>query len=140
MLIICLGTKKRPTFAQKHDILSAPQRGQNEEESLPSSADMTAFNPTTDLPAQVNTVERLALWAISVLYFLHGKEDYPELQGEQTPIVTFQQGMAADGTERAILRISLEVEPDWATRTEKFFLLAKEYSSSTIPASFKTAA
>lgn len=101
---------------------------------------MTTFNAATDLPPEVNTVERLAAWVLLLLYFLHGKEDYPELQGEQTPLITFQQGMSADGTERGIYRVSLEIEPDFAVRTEKLFLLHKEFSSgSSIPAAFKTA-
>lgn len=101
---------------------------------------MTAFNKTTDLPVEVNTLERLALWVLLLLYFLHGKEDYSEVQGEQTPKITFQQGMADDGTERAIVRVSIELEPDWATQPAKLFLLAREFASSTIPAAFKTAA
>lgn len=101
---------------------------------------MTTFNAATDLPPEVNTVERLALWSLSVLYFKHGKEDYTELQGEQTPLITFQQGMAFDETERALIRVALEIEPDWAVRTEKFFLMAKEFASGTVPNAFKTAA
>lgn len=101
---------------------------------------MTTLNVATDLPPEVNTVERGALWFLLLLYFMHGKEDYSELQGEQTPIITFQQGMAAEGTERAIFRISIELEPDFSIRTEKLFLLAKEFSSgANIPSGFKTA-
>lgn len=98
---------------------------------------MTAFNPETDLPAGVNTVERLFLWVGGILYDLHKNSKYQESDGSPlVPIITAQDGLAADGSERVILRHSQKVSDGWRTSTSPFYLEAVELTNAPIPPEF----
>jgi hypothetical protein len=101
-------------------------------------AKMTAFDKATDLPASINTLEKLAAWSLLALYTLHGKEEYNEITGQMTPIITLQQGQAANETERLIFRASLRINDNWIASTNKLWLEAMEFANASIPASFKS--
>lgn len=98
---------------------------------------MTAFNKTTDLPASVDTIEKLAFWSLQALYEMHKNDDYGEITGEQTPIITFQQGLSAEGTERGIFRISLKMAANWASTGLKLWRNTEVFANGTIPAAYK---
>jgi hypothetical protein len=100
---------------------------------------MTAFNKTTDLPASIDTLEKLAFWALQALYEMHKNEEYGEVVGEQTPIITFQQGLAAEGTERGIFRYSAPMASNWASSGLKLFRNATNVgNSASVPIAYKT--
>lgn len=100
---------------------------------------MTGFNKTTDMPASIDTVEKVAFWTLQALYEMHKNDEYGEVVGEQTPIITFQQGLAADGSERAIFRISLPLSSNWASTGLKLFRNALTIgASASVPTSYKT--
>lgn len=98
---------------------------------------MTTFIKA-DMPASVDTLEKVAFWALSALYEMHKLEEYGEVVGEQTPIITFQQGLSAEGTERGIYRVSLPMNSNWASTGLKLFRNAANIgNSASVPAAFK---
>jgi hypothetical protein len=98
---------------------------------------MTAFDASTQLPASVNTLEKLVAWSTAAFYALHSNTEYQESEGSAlVPIATFQDGKAANKTERAIPRISLELEDNWRVDPQPFWVNVKSVSSAAIPSDF----
>jgi hypothetical protein len=99
---------------------------------------MTAFNKTTDLPASIDTVEKLGFWVLQALYEMHKNQTYGEVIGEQTPLITFQQGLSADETERGIFRISLPMASTWSSTGLKLWRNTLNIgASASVPAAYK---
>jgi hypothetical protein len=100
---------------------------------------MTVIATATDIPPflRTATVEMLAHWNLHLLYELHKNDSYPEVSGEQTPLITYQQGLAFDGTERSIYRVSLPLAASWASSGLKIWRNTLPYVNGSIPASFK---
>jgi hypothetical protein len=97
---------------------------------------MTAFS-TADLPASVNTLEKLVAWANGAFYDLHKNTEYQESEGAAlVPIVTMQDGKAANKTERVISRVSLEVADNWRTDSQPFWVNVQSVSSVAIPSDY----
>ncbi|MGB3201112.1 MAG: hypothetical protein WBA99_09425 [Nodosilinea sp.] len=97
---------------------------------------MTAFAPA-NLPASVDTVEKLSAWANGVLYQLHKNNRYQESdEAPLVPLITAQDGVAADKNERIIFRSSLPLSTDWRTQTTKYWQEVQEISTAPIPTSF----
>lgn len=98
---------------------------------------MTAFVPA-NLPASVDTVEKVALWALGILYQLHKNDRYQESDAAPLiPLITAQDGLAADKSERIIFRASLPLSQEWRSQTTKFWQEGLEITSgTTIPTSF----
>lgn len=98
---------------------------------------MTAFNPATDLPAAVNSLEKLVVWANSAFYALHKNTEYQESEGAAlVPIVTMQDGKAANETERGIFRVSVELEDIWREDPNPIWVNTKSISNAAIPPRF----
>lgn len=97
---------------------------------------MTTF-ATSNLPSTVNTLEKLAVWSLAALYQLHKNTRYQESDAAPLiPIITAQDGLAADKTERIIFRVSIPLSDTWRTQTTKIFQEATEISNAAIPAAF----
>ena len=101
---------------------------------------MTVINITTDIPSQINTLERLAMWSIMALRRVNPTlaiievADSPSEKVAQTALV-----QADDGKIRFIGRLSLEVSPDYADdNTTKLWIKALEFSNTQLPAAYKT--
>lgn len=100
---------------------------------------MTVFDKTTDLPATVNTLEKLVAWSLLCAYKLHKNDTYTETDTTgQTPLITLQQGLAANETERLIFRVSVPLNADWATSAAKLWTQVEVFANSAIPVSFKS--
>lgn len=98
---------------------------------------MTTFIKA-DMPASVDTLEKVAFWALQALYEMHKNEEYGEVVGEQTPIITFQQGLSAEGTERGIYRVSLPMATNWAASGLKLWRNTLNIgNSASVPAAYK---
>lgn len=98
---------------------------------------MTAFNAATDLPSSVNSLERLKAWVDGAFYSLHKNTEYQESEGAAlVPIVTMQDGKAANKTERVIVRSSLELEDNWREDPQPFWVNVRSISSAAIPPDF----
>jgi len=97
---------------------------------------MSAFS-TADIPVSVTTLEELVLWACGAFYQLHKNTRYQESDNAALiPIVTMQDGLAADKTERAIFRVSIPMNDGWRVSSNKFFLEGLEVANAAIPAAF----
>ena len=97
---------------------------------------MTTFT-TSQLPATVNTIEKLAAWSVGILYQLHKNSKYQESdESPLVPLITAQDGLAADKTERVIFRASLPMQDEWRTVPGDFYSLVNEISNAAIPPSF----
>ncbi|PZO41287.1 MAG: hypothetical protein DCF17_10860 [Shackletoniella antarctica] len=95
---------------------------------------MTTFNPATDLPASVNSLEKLVAWANGAFYSLHKNTEYQESDGAAlVPIITMQDGKAANKTERAIFRVSLELGDNWREDPQPYWVNTTAVSSAAIP-------
>jgi hypothetical protein len=97
---------------------------------------MTAF-ATSNLPSSVNTLERLVVWALLALYRLHKNTRYQESDSAPLiPRITSQDGLAANGEECVIFRVSIPLNPTWRESTNKMFVEALELADAAIPADF----
>lgn len=103
---------------------------------------MSAFNPSTDLPTGIDTLEKLLQWAVEVAAFLHTNSQYKELKGNAVddgfaPLIDVSYITAYDGTRRAIARMSVELDPEYNTATSPLWEYAREWNNAPIPARFK---
>lgn len=100
---------------------------------------MTLINPATDIPSQINTLERLAMWSLMALRRVNPTlsiieiANVPAEKAAQTALV-----QADDNTIRFIGRVSLEIPNDYADNsTEKLWTKAKELSNTALPEAYK---
>lgn len=99
---------------------------------------MTAFT-TSDLPASINTVEKLAVWASMVLTHLNPSITTIEATGNAQRVATSApfEITAVDPLEwRNIARLSIKLHPNWI-RQGKRWEHAQDLGSASIPAEFK---
>ncbi|MBW4486101.1 MAG: hypothetical protein KME14_26560 [Tildeniella torsiva UHER 1998/13D] len=98
---------------------------------------MTAFDPDTQLPATVNSIEKGAAWFLGVLYQLYKNEKYQESDASPlVPLVTAQDGLAADRSERVIFRVSLPLNDGWRTSPNPFWMEVEDITNAAIPEDF----
>ncbi|MFH7245508.1 MAG: hypothetical protein ACHWZW_21955 [Spirulina sp.] len=97
---------------------------------------MSAFS-TTDLPPSVDSLEKLVVWACGAFYQLHKNDRYQESDASPLiPLVTAQDGLAADKTERIIFRLSIQLLDTWREDTLPMFAQALEASNAAIPSGY----
>jgi hypothetical protein len=100
---------------------------------------MTAFS-TADLPTTVNTVEKLLLWANTVLQHLNPdltaveETGRAELMMQSAP---FFISAVSPAEWRVISRSSLRISADWQ-RVGKIWNHAAEISTKPIPTEFRS--
>lgn len=99
---------------------------------------MTAINIATDIPSQINTLEKLAVWCGLAL-------------GSINPSVTAIEGVGytervsqagiyyvqADTKWRALVRHSIQMSADHVAGADKLWTYAQEISNTALPANFK---
>jgi hypothetical protein len=100
---------------------------------------MTAF-AKAQLPDSVNTVERLAIWAISVMQAAANGRTVAAVAGQgDTPAASVQFGTLADGQTYFLGTIYARAgAQDALSGVSKPYLAAMEISNNTIPAAFTT--
>lgn len=97
---------------------------------------MTAFT-TANLPASINTLEKLVGWANGAFYSLHRNTEYQESKGGVlVPIATMQDGKAANKTERVISRVSLHLADNWREDSQPFWVNIQDVTTAGIPADY----
>lgn len=99
---------------------------------------MTAINITTDIPAQINTLERLVTWSIMALRRCNPTLSVTEV-ADQTSEKVAQSALiqAGDGKVRFIGRVSIEMSPDYAEdNTNKLWTKAFELSNTELPTAY----
>lgn len=99
---------------------------------------MTAINLTTDIPSNINTLERLAAWAIMSLRRVNPTQKVVEVS-DTSPVNVAQAAIvqADDGTIRFFGRVSIEVAADYSEdNTVKLWMKAEELSNTVLPTAF----
>ncbi|MDZ7970822.1 MAG: glucose-6-phosphate dehydrogenase [Nostoc sp. DedSLP03] len=99
---------------------------------------MTAFNPATDIPSQIDTLEKLAAWLGSALFTINPTLTVIEGVGyTERACQANNFWVGADAKTRMIIRFSLEVSPDQASGSNKNWTYIQQLSNTPLPASFK---
>lgn len=96
---------------------------------------MTAFD-TTQVPASINTYEKLVAWGSLVLNTIN--PDLETIEGPGTAIKSSQFGIFkidTTGKTNAFSRQSFELEPDFAYYNGPLYERVKEFSTTAAPAS-----
>lgn len=100
---------------------------------------MTAISISTDIPSNINTLEKLAAWVGLALSRCN-----PSLKILENPNSDSERAAQAvlikadDGSFRLVLRLSIAVQDDYATSGNKFWINAQELSNTALPAAFKS--
>lgn len=99
---------------------------------------MTAINIATDIPSQINTLEKLATWCNLALANINPTMQATEGVGYTERVA--QAGnfyVAADNKYRFLGRLSIEMSPDHLAGGSKLWNYAQELSNTPLPAIFK---
>ncbi|MEH2425874.1 MAG: glucose-6-phosphate dehydrogenase [Nostoc sp.] len=99
---------------------------------------MTALNIATDIPSQIDSLEKLHAWSGLALFAINSNITAIEGVGYTERVA--QAGnfwVAADAKTRAIYRVSLEVSQDYLSGSAKPWTYAQALSTTPLPASFK---
>lgn len=106
---------------------------------------MTAFSPS-DIPASINTLEKLSLWVDNVLNYLNPKTT--AVEGTNTADAVnvrvsqfspyFISAVADDAHWRVVSRKSIRLNSNWQSGSTKIWTHAIELSTTAIPAEFKS--
>lgn len=101
---------------------------------------MVAFTPT-DLPSSINSVEKLAVWSMTVLQHLHPELTVVEAPGQSQLAVTAQPyfiTVAEPPTWRYVARGSIALNANWQRGASKLWTHAIDLSNQSIPTEFKS--
>ncbi len=97
---------------------------------------MTAFTKD-DLPASIDTIEKLAAWAGMALHALNLEITAIEGAGSPEPAAQFGTYFVQETrSSRIIVRQSIELTADYAYGSGKLWTYAKELSSNSLPSEF----
>ncbi|AKG21277.1 hypothetical protein [Calothrix sp. 336/3] len=102
---------------------------------------MTAFNKDTDLPSNIDSLEKLAFWVGSALAQINLTTTAIEAPGYTQRVA--QHGVfyvEADNKYRALIRMSIPMNVEHLIGANNPWTYAMPISETAIPASFKTAA
>ncbi|NJL03022.1 MAG: hypothetical protein HC910_21555 [Spirulinaceae cyanobacterium SM2_1_0] len=104
---------------------------------------MTAFN-TSDIPSDIDTMEKLAVWVAEVMLHLNGETRIQD-DGRNFDIVAqggvYQGSVAGDPDQTPwyhVIRLNLPLLRDYRSYDE-IWDAAQEISTESIPSSMKTA-
>ena len=100
---------------------------------------MTTIDITTDIPNNINTLERLATWAILALRRVNPTQQVLEIPGGNPErVVQAAIIQADDDTIRFFGRVSIAIESDYAEDNEnKLWMKSLELSNTVLPDAFK---
>ena len=100
---------------------------------------MTQINLATDIPSDIDTLERLATWAIMALRRINPTQKVIEVS-ETAPVNVVQAAIvqADDGSVRFFGRVSLAIASDYAEdNVNKLWIKSEELSNTLLPEAFK---
>lgn len=98
---------------------------------------MTAINIATQIPSQINTLEKLAAWTGLALANINPA--LTAIEGVGYTERVSQAGIfyvQADNKYRALIRLSIQMSPDYLAAGGKLWTYAQELSNTAIPAIF----
>jgi hypothetical protein len=93
-----------------------------------------------DIPADIDTYEKLAVWLGTLMEQVCGTRESIEVEGARPERVA-QAPLFVDPNNQLRLTVRLAVYMDravYSDRTKKFWQFAQPVIDSTVPASFKT--
>lgn len=99
---------------------------------------MTALSIATDIPSDINTLEKLALWVGLALSRVNPTTKYlevPDAEPQRDANVVLIK--CDDGKNRTILRIAIPIIDGYASNTAKFWQNAEIISDTALPTAFK---
>jgi hypothetical protein len=102
---------------------------------------MTALNPATDIPSNIDTLEKLAVWLGSALSSINLTKTATEAAGYTQRVA--QHGIfyvEADNKHRALIRLSIPVSDEHLAGASNVWTYAMSLSEDALPAQFKTSA
>lgn len=100
---------------------------------------MTVINIATDIPSNINTLEKLAAWvglALSRCNPTAKVLEYPNTEPERLAYTVLLK--ADDNSHRLVTRLSIPIADNYPENTAKFWTNATEMSGTVLPAAFKT--
>jgi hypothetical protein len=100
---------------------------------------MTAFN-SSDIPADINTIEKLEVWVSHLLTYLNSDLAVVEATGSQGRAANsapFYITASDPAVWRNISRVSVPLDREWQGGGN-IWSYAKELSTAAIPATFKS--
>jgi hypothetical protein len=98
---------------------------------------MTAITKA-DIPADIVTLEQLAAWCSVALATLNSAATVVEGAGiVERACQANPYFIAASTTNRLLVRLSLELAPDYLVRAEKIWMSAMPFSETELPASLR---
>jgi hypothetical protein len=92
---------------------------------------MTAFT-TANLPSNVNTVEKVAVWAAVVLRELNPNTPYLETELLRLQAATNVQVPIVDGSVRNVSRLAIPLSGTYASAGGKLWTHAQELSTTAL--------
>jgi hypothetical protein len=106
---------------------------------------MTAFT-RTDIPASIDTVEKLAVWVADLLAYLNPKVTAIEGTKDADAVTVrvsqfspyFISAVADDYHWRSVARQSIRLNSNWQAGGTKIWTHALELSTTSIPSDFKS--
>lgn len=101
---------------------------------------MTAFS-TADIPGSIDTLEKLIVWASTVLNNINLQNTVYEVPSVQQPVAVAQIfAYESNGTQkwRYVGRQSIELSSDYQAGTTKLWTHAQNLSANAIPTGFKS--
>lgn len=99
---------------------------------------MTALVISTDIPSNIDTLEKLAAWVGLAL-----ERTNPTLKLLESPDATPQKAAQAvliqadDASHRLVIRLSIPIADGYAGSTLKFWQNAQEFSNTALPTAYK---
>ena len=99
---------------------------------------MTALTISSDIPTNINTLEKLGAWAGLALTRCNPSTkvlENPSASSQRVAETFFIK--ADDGSNRLVIRLSLPVTDDYASDTKKFWEKVNPLSETVLPAAFK---
>ena len=100
---------------------------------------MTAINIATDIPTNINTLEKLAAWVGLALARCNGNNTILEQKNSPAERVAAAVLIKADeGSNRLVVRLSIPIADAYPESTQKFWFNALPMSDTALPAAYKT--
>jgi hypothetical protein len=99
---------------------------------------MTALNIATDIPTNINSVEKLSVWCGNVLHTLYPEvsvaegDNYTQRAAQSNPYY-----IASANLHRNVARQSIELDPNFAIGASKPWSYAKDLGTKTLTADMK---
>lgn len=99
---------------------------------------MTALTISTDIPSNINTLERLHAWSGYALSFVNPTLGVLEAEGRAEKVAQSAIFQAADNTYRILTRACLPINANYTNdRAIKIWMHTEEVSNVVLPAAFK---